>query len=159
VEGASFFGYAEGTAKGVAPHARVAIYKVSWLAGTRASDIIAGFEHAIADGVDVISFSLSFFERMNLYDNPLAIASFAAMEKGIVVSTSAGNSGPHYKSVVNDIPWVLTVTAGTIDRQIGGTLIVGDGLKISGWSMFPGTMLQNMTLLYSAQDLINLHIQ
>ncbi|XP_059451377.1 subtilisin-like protease SBT3 [Corylus avellana] len=150
VEGASFFGYAEGTAKGVAPHARVAIYKVSWLEGIRAFDVIAGLEQAIVDGVDVICFCLTFPERRNLYEDPLAIASFAAMEKGIVVSTAAGNSGPHYKSVMNDIPWVLTVsTAGTIDRQIGGTLIVGDGLKISGWSMFSGTMLQNMTLLYS----------
>lgn len=48
------------------------------------------------------------------------------------------------------MPWVLTVSAGTIDRQIGGTLIMGNGLKITGWSMFHGTStVQNMKILYS----------
>jgi hypothetical protein len=68
------------------------------------------------------------------------------MGKGIVVSTAGGNSGPGYKSVKNGFPWVLTVTAGTINRKIGGTLILGDVLNISGWSMFLGTTLPNLPL-------------
>lgn len=90
VKGASFFGYAEGTTKGVAPHATLAIYKVSWNEGTEGSDVIVGIDQAIVDGVDVICISLGSEKSKNLYDNPIALASFSTMEKGIVVSTSTG---------------------------------------------------------------------
>ena len=95
VKGKSFFGYAEGTAKGVAPHARVAAYKASWLDAAMPSDISAALDQAIEDGVDVICLSIGPRKRWNLYDDPLTIPSFRAMENGIVVSTSAGNSGPY----------------------------------------------------------------
>ncbi|KAB1222143.1 Subtilisin-like protease [Morella rubra] len=148
VEKVSFSGYAEGTAKGVAPYSRVAAYKVSWNEGTRASDVLAGIDQAVADGCDVICISLGFSRRI-IYEDPIAIASFAAMEKGIVVSTVAGNSGPGFKSTKNGFPWVLTATASTIDRQIGGTLILGNVLNIHGWSMFTGkAAFQNMPLWY-----------
>ena len=44
VKGLSFFGYTEGTAKGVAPHARISMYKVSGSAIAESSDIIAGID-------------------------------------------------------------------------------------------------------------------
>lgn len=113
VSGASYFGYALGTAKGVAPRARLAVYKVLWTAEhlNNGADITAAFDKAIADGVDVISASWS-YEPMLLHRDPLAKASFAAMKKGIVVSTAAGNHGPEIGTLRNGIPWVLTITAG-----------------------------------------------
>lgn len=138
----------KGTARGVAPRARLAVYKVNWpQGGTSASDVIAGIDQAIADGVDVISISLGFDNEPNL----IAITSFAAMEKGVFVSCSAGNRGSAgLGRVHNDIPWVLTVAAGTIDRSFSGTLTLGNGLIISGWTMFPASAwVKNLPLVYN----------
>lgn len=115
VDDVSYFGYAKGTAADIAPHARLAIYKVSWNDTSHAADIINGIEKAINDGVDVISISLS-SDDIPIYENAIAIASFSAMEKGILVVASAGNHGPAHGTVRNGFPWVLTVTASTIDR-------------------------------------------
>nr|DAD28170.1 TPA_asm: hypothetical protein HUJ06_029638 [Nelumbo nucifera] len=66
VEGVSYFGYAKGTAKGMAPKARMAMYKALWETGTFASDVIAAIDQAIADGVDIISLSLGRYS-LSLY--------------------------------------------------------------------------------------------
>ncbi|XP_057975750.1 subtilisin-like protease SBT3 [Malania oleifera] len=140
VEGTSFFGYAKGMAKGVAPRARVAVYKVVWpdeeISGFT-SDVVAGIDLAVADGVDVISISLGLEPDRPLYKDPIAIAAFGAMEKGVLVSVAAGNYGPSLATIVNGSPWTLTVAAGTVDRQLAGMLKLGNGLTIVGWTMFP----------------------
>ncbi|GJY94822.1 subtilisin-like protease SBT1.7, partial [Tanacetum coccineum] len=110
---ADYFGYAKGTATGIAPNARLAMYKVLFLDNSydaAASDTLAGMDQAIEDGVDLMSLSLG-FDETQFFQNPIAIGAFAAMEKGIFVSCSAGNGGPHRYTLLNGAPWITTVGA------------------------------------------------
>ena len=140
VADADYFGYAKGTATGIAPKARLAMYKVLFYNDTyesAASDTLAGMDQAIADGVDLMSLSLGFLET-TFEQNPIAVGAFAAMEKGIFVSCSAGNSGPHGYTIFNGAPWITTIGAGTIDRDYAADVSLDNGkLKIRGKSIYP----------------------
>ncbi|MER6978102.1 S8 family serine peptidase [Streptomyces carpinensis] len=87
-----------GAITGMAPRARIASYKALWSAkdGSTASgadsDVVAAIDQAVADGVDVINFSVS-GTTTDLLD-PSEVSFLAAAEAGIFVSASAGNSGP-----------------------------------------------------------------
>ncbi|KAJ4878664.1 Subtilisin-like protease SBT1.7 [Raphanus sativus] len=139
VEGANLLGFANGTARGIGYGARVAAYKVCWRTGCFTSDILAGIDKAIEDNVNVLSISLS--GRRTGYTDDVAIGAFAAMEKGIFVSCSAGNNGPFPSSVANVAPWITTVGAGTLDRDFPALAILGNGKKYTGVSLFRGDAL------------------
>ncbi|CAN6439160.1 unnamed protein product [Victoria cruziana] len=151
VMNASYFGYARGRASGVAPRARLAAYKVFWDGIGFSSDLLAAFDQAISDGVDIISISMS-LQSASLYEDSIAIASFAAMEKGIFVSASAGNQGPKPKSVRNVAPWLLTVGATNIDRKFLATASLGNGVEISGESLYFGNASLNSVPLYHSNE-------
>ncbi|KAG5535508.1 hypothetical protein RHGRI_023321 [Rhododendron griersonianum] len=137
---ASLFGYARGTARGMASRARVAVYKVCWLLGCVASDILAGMDKAIDEKVDVISLSIGAF-ALPYYIDTIAIGAFAAMENGIFVSCSAGNMGPYPATVLNVAPWITTVGAGTLDRDFPAYVSLGNGVKFFGASLYKGPSL------------------
>lgn len=137
---ASLFGYGKGRAIGVAPGARIAVYKACWH-GCASSDILAAFDEAIADGVDVISASLGTLKARKFYKDTTAVGAFNAVRKGIVVSASAGNSGPGESTVVNVAPWFLTVGASTINRQFPADVILGNGETFTGTSLYAGQPL------------------
>uniref|UniRef100_M1BBG5 Subtilisin-like protease n=1 Tax=Solanum tuberosum TaxID=4113 RepID=M1BBG5_SOLTU len=135
VPGANIFGNANGTAVGVAPLAHVAIYKTCSAIGCSGSDVLAAIDMAIEDGVDVLSISLGSRARQ-FYEDIIALGAFSAMERGIFVSCSAGNSGPYIFSISNDAPWILTVGASTIDRKIKATAVLGNNQEFDGESAF-----------------------
>lgn len=140
VRGADLLGYAAGTAKGMAPHARVATYKVCWVGGCFSSDILKAMEVAVNDGVDVLSLSLG-GGTADYYRDSIAVGAYSAMERGIFVSCSAGNAGPGSATLSNGAPWITTVGAGTLDRDFPAHVVLGNGKNYSGVSLYSGKQL------------------
>lgn len=147
---ASLLGYAEGTARGMAPKARIAAYKVCWLQGCFDSDILAAFDQAVIDGVDVISLSVG-GGVVPYYLDSIAIGAFGAMKKGIFVACSAGNSGPGPLTVANVAPWITTVGASTLDREFPANVVLDNGVTFHGVSLYSGKGLglMPMAMIYS----------
>lgn len=129
VTGASVFGFGNGTAKGGSPKARVAAYKVCWppVNGSECfeADVLAAFDVAIHDGVDVLSVSLG-GDPTTFFNDSVAIGSFHAVKHGIVVVCSAGNSGPADATVSNAATWQITVGASTMDREFPSYITLGN---------------------------------
>ncbi|KAG6756004.1 hypothetical protein POTOM_039418 [Populus tomentosa] len=135
VSGANFLGSANGTAKGGSPNARVASYKVCWT-GCYDADILAAFDAAIQDGVDILSISVGRALAIPYFSDGVAIGSFQAVMNGILVVCSAGNSGqfPGSGTASNVAPWVLTVAASTTDREFPSNVVLGNNKEFKGTS-------------------------
>lgn len=88
------YGLGSGTARGGVPSARIAVYKICWSDGYSDADILAAFDDAIADGVDIISLSVGGSLPYEYFEDSIAIGAFHSMKNGILTSDSAGNSGP-----------------------------------------------------------------
>ncbi|XP_010495057.1 PREDICTED: subtilisin-like protease SBT4.15 [Camelina sativa] len=134
VSSASLFGIANGTARGGVPSARIATYKVCWESGCTDMDMLAAFDEAISDGVDVISISIG-GASLPFFQDPIAIGAFHAMKRGILTMCSAGNNGPGLFTVSNLAPWVMTVAANSLDRKFETVVKLGNGLTASGISL------------------------
>ncbi|KAJ3706678.1 hypothetical protein LUZ61_010383 [Rhynchospora tenuis] len=137
VPDANLLGYASGTARGMAPRARIAAYKVCWTGGCFSSDILAAVDRAVTDGVDVLSISLG-GGVSSYYRDSLSVAAFGAMEMGVFVACSAGNGGPDPVSLTNVSPWITTVGASTMDRDFPATVKLGNGMNFTGVSLYKG---------------------
>ncbi|KAL0336310.1 UNVERIFIED_CONTAM: Subtilisin-like protease SBT4.6 [Sesamum radiatum] len=131
VKNTSFYGIAQGTARGGIPSARIAAYKVCG-EGCRDADILAGFDDAIADGVDIITISIGAQIAINMRYDSIAIGSLHAMQKGILTLHSAGNGGFFPGSVISVAPWLFTIGASSIDRGIVSKVSLGNGKTIVG---------------------------
>ncbi|CAH1443835.1 unnamed protein product [Lactuca virosa] len=119
----------------MAPYAHLAVYKLCFGPDCPESDILAGLDAAVADGVDVISISIG-EENVPFFQDNIAIASFAAIQKGIFVSCATRNSGPFNGTATNVAPRVLTVGASTNDRKIKATAKLGNNKEFDGESLF-----------------------
>nr|XP_043623904.1 subtilisin-like protease SBT1.4 [Erigeron canadensis] len=153
VKDAGFYNFARGEARGMAIRARIAAYKICWENGCYDSDILAAMDQAIEDGVHIISLSVGANGYApQYYRDSIAIGAFGAMQHGILVSCSAGNSGPDAYTAVNIAPWIFTIGASTLDREFPADAILGDGRVYGGVSLYSGEGLEEKQyrLVYGA---------
>ncbi|MDX1561455.1 MAG: S8 family serine peptidase, partial [Gammaproteobacteria bacterium] len=116
---ASLFGTRIGEISGIAPRARVAVYKACWLkpgdsrATCATSDLARAIDDAVGDGVDIINYSIGSLETD--LTAPEDIALLNALDAGVLGIVAAGNDGPNNASIgsPSSAPWVLTVGAAT----------------------------------------------
>ncbi|KAL7124466.1 hypothetical protein ABFS83_14G050000 [Erythranthe nasuta] len=155
--GAGLFGFANGTARGGAPRARVAVYKVCWnrdFAGTcTEEDVLAGFDEALRDGVGVVSASFGKAPPLReFFGSSADIGSFHAMQMGVSVVFSAGNGGPQPGLVGNVNPWSICVAASDIDRSFPTRILLDDGSFFVGQGLITnhisGTLARARTYFF-----------
>jgi subtilisin family serine protease len=127
-----------GNVSGIAPRARIAMYKALWSTETASQasgtgvDLVAAIDQAVADGVDVINYSIS-GTSTNFLD-AVQIAFLNAADVGVFVAASAGNSGPTTGTVAHPSPWLTTVAAGTHNRNGEGSVVI-NGTTYTGASL------------------------
>ncbi|CAI5961258.1 unnamed protein product [Closterium sp. NIES-65] len=153
-----------GATSGMAPRARLSVYKVFWkakgdMSGSASSvDIDAAIDAAVADGVDVISMSLG---GVNPYAGYFDDTNFLyANQAGIVVVCAGGNNGPPpltqsiYRTIMHFSPFYLTVGASSTDRHYTSKLRLGTGVNLWGAGFGTGTRkVRGLPLLF-AQDAV-----
>ena len=116
---ADLFGIRIGRISGIAPSARIAAYKACWLrpgavrASCSTSDLVRAIDDAVADGADIINYSVGNLEAG--LDAPDDLALLNALEAGVLSVVAAGNEGPADATIGSPAgaPWVLTVAAST----------------------------------------------
>lgn len=131
-----------GPVSGIAPRARIAMYKALWstesgdTASGNGADLVAAIDQAVADGVDVINYSIS--GTTTNFRDAAEIAFLFAADAGVFVAASAGNSGPTTSTVAHPSPWITTVAAGTHNRDGQGSVTLGNGETYTGASVATG---------------------
>ncbi|XP_027368653.1 subtilisin-like protease SBT2.4 [Abrus precatorius] len=147
-----------GRASGMAPRARIAVYKAIYPSVGTMADVIAAIDHAVLDGVDILTLSIGPNEPeehtltfLSLFD----IALLFARKAGVFVVQAAGNKGPAPSSVVSFSPWSVGVAACTTDRRYPASLLLGNGqilhgVGLSGPSFGNGSVLHKLVLAKDA---------
>lgn len=138
-----------GHVSGVAPQARLSIYKACWAApdpdrdGCSTADALKAVDQAVADGVDVLNYSLG--TPSDVTTSVLSLALLNATAAGVFVAVPAGNGGPAADTVTHTAPWVTTVGASTYDLLQGGVRLgngrVYIGAMLSGHSVGPAPLV------------------
>ena len=139
---ATLNGIPMGAVSGMAPRARLAVYKVCWTYNDATdptggknscwtSDSVAAIEQAVTDGVNVINYSISGGATAN---DPVEQAFLHAANAGVFVSASGGNDGPG-QAVAHISPWLSTVAASTHNRFLKADVGLGNSTTYSGASL------------------------
>ncbi|MFW6091254.1 MAG: S8 family serine peptidase [Actinomycetota bacterium] len=106
---------------GVAPHANV----ISYLGCCTVSGLTASIDQAIADGVDVINYSIGSSDPGNPWAGFDTLGFLNARAAGIFVATSNGNDGPGAATTgsPSSAPWVTSVGASSHNRAADNAVI------------------------------------
>ncbi|WP_081790573.1 S8 family serine peptidase [Nocardioides sp. URHA0032] len=127
---------------GVTPAAKIAVYKACWSGrnpagedddGCSTLDLLSAIDAAVADGVDVINYSIGGGPAQTT-DSLTDQAFMAAATAGIFVAAAGGNSGPDASTLDNAAPWETTVAASTFPAP-EATVRLGDGTTALGASI------------------------
>ncbi|MCO5566877.1 hypothetical protein L7F22_020560 [Adiantum nelumboides] len=145
-----------GNASGMAPRARLAIYKALYPSfGGFYSDVVAAIEKAVEDGVDILNLSIGPSRPprgVATFFNVVDLALLSAVKAGVFVVQAAGNLGSSSFSVVSFSPWIFTVAATLHDRTYSNSIILGNNSTINGLGLSPGTQGSRMESLVLAKD-------
>ncbi|HBK55590.1 MAG TPA: hypothetical protein DDZ76_04805, partial [Xanthomonadales bacterium] len=117
------------TLSGVAPRANLITYKAcEGVSECRGVWLVDALNRAVADGVDVINYSIGGDAR-SPWTSADAVAMRNAREAGVVVVVAAGNDGPGAASITSpgNSPWVITAAAATHTRVEGNRLTLSGG--------------------------------
>ncbi len=109
---------------GVAPRANIIAYDVCFAGGgCPVSALVAAIDQATIDGVDVINYSIGSNSR-DPWISADSLAMLGAIDAGVFVAVSAGNSGPTASTIgsPSNSPWVASVAASTHDRKFTSAL-------------------------------------
>jgi subtilisin family serine protease len=146
---AEIFGIDRGLVTGVAHRAHVAMYKACGELGCFGGDLTDAIDQAVADGVDVINYSIG--SPTPSLTGGDEIAFLFADAAGVFVATSNGNSGPGAETIGSpaSVPWATSVGASTHDRRFEAVATLGNDATYTGASVTPA--IGSTTLVDSAQ--------
>ena len=117
---------------GMAPQARIAVYKACWGApdpaddGCATADLVTAIDRATADAVDAISLAVGGPAEIDTVERAL----LGAAEADIMVAAAAGNAGSR-EYAAHPSPWVTTV-GGTTGRAWLGWVVTTGGPRLEG---------------------------
>ncbi|XVE98841.1 hypothetical protein REPUB_Repub03eG0143400 [Reevesia pubescens] len=152
-------GHEFGKASGMAPRARIAVYKALYrLFGGFVADVVAAIDQAVHDGVDILSLSVGPNSppatTKTTFLNPFDATLLAAVKAGVFVAQAAGNGGPFPKTLVSYSPWIASVAAAIDDRRYKNHLTLGNGNFLAGIGLSPSTHPNQTYTMVAANDVL-----
>lgn len=152
-------GFEFGKASGMAPRARIAVYKALYRNfGGFVADVVAAIDQAVHDGVDIISLSVGPNSAPSTtkitFLNPFDATLLSAVKAGVFVAQAAGNGGPFPKTLLSYSPWIASVAAAIDDRRYKNHLTLGNGKILPGIGLSPATHLNQTYTLVAANDVL-----
>lgn len=138
-----------GPSAGMAPGARLAVYKACWAApdpaddGCATADTVTAVDRAVADGVDVLTYAVTGSSDPR---DTVSRAFLGATRAGVFVAAAAGNDGPGHATVDHAAPWVTTVGAAT-HRTYAGSVRLEDGTELAG-AMVSDRRVEDLPLVH-----------
>ncbi|CAH9110396.1 unnamed protein product [Cuscuta europaea] len=152
-------GFEFGKASGMAPRARIAVYKALYrLFGGFVADVVAAIEQAVHDGVDILNLSVGQNSppttTRTTFLNPFDATLLSAVKAGVFVAQAAGNGGPFPKTLLSYSPWIASVAAAADDRRYKNYLTLGNGKRLSGIGLSPSTHPNRTFTMVAANDVV-----